>query len=385
MFPSSPRLLALGEPVHGEATLLELRNTLFQQLVEQEDYRTIALETDCLRASLVDDYVTGGEGTLEQVMESGFSHQWFNLSEGNRALVRWMRAYNEDRPASQQVRFAGFEAPLEEYGAASPRLALIGLHSYLAARVPAERLPCTEATLDTLLGADDRWTERGAMMDPTQSVGQSREAEQLRRFAQELVDVVEKLAPRPAAAVAIGDREEWDRACRYGRTAVGLLRYHYWMADSSPQRVGRLLGQREVMMAENLLALADRGPLLASGHNGHLQRNNSSMRMGEELVEWPSGGVAISERLGARYAVLTTLLGTLHHRGVGAPAPDTIEGVLHSVADGPTLVDASQLAAAVGRMGLIHRESEWYGYSPTNPDNLDSSDVIVFVRDVVAA
>lgn len=36
LFPSPPRMLALGEPTHGVDAPLRLRNALFRQLVEQE-------------------------------------------------------------------------------------------------------------------------------------------------------------------------------------------------------------------------------------------------------------------------------------------------------------------------------------------------------------
>src|SRR3954468_22029412 len=93
LFPAPPRLLALGEPTHGEDTLLEVRNDLFRQLVEHGPYRTITIESDCLAALVVDDYVTAGTGTLDDVMARGFSHG-FGASPANRDLVRWMRAYN---------------------------------------------------------------------------------------------------------------------------------------------------------------------------------------------------------------------------------------------------------------------------------------------------
>lgn len=94
LLPVRPRLLALGEPTHGEDTLLDVRNALFRQLVEHEGYRTIAIESDCMRGLVVDDYVTSGAGSLDDVMERGFSHG-FGASAANRALVRWMRAHND--------------------------------------------------------------------------------------------------------------------------------------------------------------------------------------------------------------------------------------------------------------------------------------------------
>src|SRR5947199_8895015 len=76
LLPTRPRLLALGEPTHGEDVLLDVRNELFRLLVEQEGYRTIAVESDCVLGLVVDDYVTSGTGTLNDVVERGFSHGW---------------------------------------------------------------------------------------------------------------------------------------------------------------------------------------------------------------------------------------------------------------------------------------------------------------------
>ena len=76
---------------------------------------------------VVDDYVTSGMGTLDEAIERGFSHG-FGASAANRELLRWMRAYNEGRAASDRLRFGGIDGPLEITGAASPRQALTALH-----------------------------------------------------------------------------------------------------------------------------------------------------------------------------------------------------------------------------------------------------------------
>jgi erythromycin esterase-like protein len=296
LLPNRPRLLALGEPTHGDDVLLAVRNDLFRQLVEQEGYRTITIESDCVTGLVVDNYVTSGTGSLDEAMQRGFSHGWGAFA-GNRELVRWMRAYNAGRPAPERVRFAGFDGPLEITHAASPRQTLTALHAYLAARVDAALLPCTAETLDRLLGADDRWTEPAAMWDPSRSVGRTPEAAQLRLLADDLAALLGSQTPHLVA------RDDWDRARMYGRTATGLLRYHSWMADASPGRMAWLLAVRASMMAANLLAIAERGPALVNANNGHLQRHKSSMRMGEP-VEWWSAGAIVSAQLGAEYAFL---------------------------------------------------------------------------------
>ncbi|MFE5190612.1 erythromycin esterase family protein [Streptomyces sp. NPDC056628] len=379
LLPARPRVLALGEPTHGEDALLAVRNHLFRQLVEQEGFRTIALESDCLRALAVDAYVTTGEGTLDEAMEHGFGHGW-GAHDGNRDLVRWMRAHNEGRPSGEHVRFAGCDGPLEITAAGSPRRALLELHGLLAAQVDPGLLPCTAETLDRLLGDDDRWTDPDAMLDPARSVGRSAEARELRVLTDDLVALLDAQAPHLTAAVP---PDAWDHARLYARTATGLLRYHHAMADPSPARMTRLCALRDLMMAQNLLALAERAPVLVAAHNSHLQRPKSSMTMWQGRVEWWSAGALVDARLGAGYAVLATAVGTLRHRGVDTPPPESVEGLLYGLAEDSGLVDVERLTAALGDPPPAPRVSPWFGYAPLDPAHLAALDGLVYVKDVV--
>ncbi|MBY8886891.1 erythromycin esterase family protein [Streptomyces sp. PTM05] len=397
LLPARPRLLALGEPTHGEDALLRLRNELFRELVEKEGYRTIAIETDCVKGLAVDEYVASGTGdglddvtgggglhdvagggALDDVMEHGFSHGW-GAHAANRELVCWMREFNDGRPASERLRFAGFDGPLEITGAASPRQALTALHGYLAAHVDADLLPCTAATLDALTGADEGWTDPDAMTDPARSVGRSAEACELRLLADELTALLDAHEPRLRATPPPDD---WDHARLYGRTATGLLRYHHAMADTSPARMTRLCALRDLMMAGNLLALADRGPVLVHAHNAHLQREKSTMRMWQGTVEWWSAGALAAARLGADYAFVPTALGTIRHRGVDTPPPDTVEGLLYARTEDRCVVDARGLATALATAPPAPRVSPWFGYAPFDPAHLPGCDGLVFVKDV---
>jgi len=369
---SRPRLLALGEPTHGSEPLLELRNELFRQLVEQHGYRTIAIESDCLMGLLVDDYVTSGTGTLDEVMTRGISHEW-GAFHGNRELVRWIRAYNEGRTGDERVRFAGFDGPLEITAAASPRQALTALHAYLSAGADADLMPCTAETLDGLLGPDERWANPAAMRDPSQSVGRTPDAERLRLLADDLVALLDAQTPQ---LVAASDPDAWHRAQLYGRTATGLLRYHSRMADTGPSRLAWLLAGRDSMMAANLLALAERGPTLVNAHNSHLQRPKSTMHMAGRPQRWWSAGAIAAAHLGEEYAFLATALGTLHHHGVQTPPPKTLEAFLYALPDDHRLIDPRELDA-----GSAPRESPWFGYAPLDPAHLSSIDGLVFLKD----
>ncbi|WP_285779053.1 erythromycin esterase family protein [Microtetraspora sp. NBRC 13810] len=360
--PAKPLLLGLGEARHFVGELGELRNEIFRHLVEHEGYRSFAVESDCLMGLVVDDHITTGAGTLDDVMERGFSHG-FGASPANRELVRWMRAYNEEH--DEKVRFFGFDGPLE-YWAASPRQPLTALYALLDGP-----LPCTAETLDALLGPDDRWSNEATAMDPSQSIGRSADAQRLRLIADDLVALLDTQAPRLSA-------EDRERAGLYGRTAVGLLRYHYWMADASPARWARLSALRDAMMAANLRAVAERGPALVFAHNLHLQRNESSMSFGDQMLGWWSAGAIIGTYLGDRYAFLASALGTA---GDNTPPPDTVEGILSTLPWDHSLIDARRLAEVVTKP--TPRISHDFRYFPLDPAQLDTIDGIVFLKQPV--
>jgi erythromycin esterase-like protein len=360
--PAKPLLLGLGEARHFVRELGELRNEIFRHLVEHEGYRSFAIESDCLRGLVVDDYITTGAGTLDDVMERGFSHR-FGASPANRDLVRWMRAHNKEH--DEKLRFFGFDGPLE-YWAESPRQALTALYDLLDGP-----LTCTRETLDTLLGPDDRWRNEATVMDPSQSIGQSADAQRLRLLTDDLVALLDTQAPQLSAQ----DRE---RAALYGRTATGLLRYHHWMADTSAARVARLSGLRDAMMAANLRAVAEHGPALVFAHNLHLQRNKSLMRLGDQPLKWWSAGAITKAHLGDRYAFLVSAFGTV---GDDTPPPDTVEGILSTLPWDHSLIDARRLAEAVTKPAP--RISHDFAYFPLDPAQLDTIDGVVFLKEAV--
>ncbi|ADG87168.1 erythromycin esterase [Thermobispora bispora] len=355
--PARPDLLGLGEAMHFVTELGEARNAIFRHLVEHEGFRAFAIESDCLKALLVDEYVTTGAGDLDEVMERGFSHG-FGAFPANRELVRWMREHNERH--GDRLRFFGIDGPLE-YWAASPREALAGLYALV------DGPPCSWETIDELLGPDARWSDEATVLDPSRSIGQSDDARRLRLITDDLITLLETQAPRLSPA----DRE---RAELYARTAVGLLRYHHWMADTSPARVSRLSAVRDALMAANLRAIAAHGPVLVFSHNLHLQRSGSTMTFGDQELAWWSAGALVSAHLGDRYAFIASALGAL---GDDGPPPGTLEGALATLPWERALADARALAAAVP--GAAPRTSPHYAYFPLDPAQIGTADGVLFL------
>ncbi|MFF3854570.1 erythromycin esterase family protein [Micromonospora sp. NPDC002575] len=356
--PARPLLLGLGEARHFVGELGELRNEIFRHLVEHEGYRSFAIESDCLMGLVVDDHIATGVGDLDDVMTRGFSHG-FGASPANRELVRWMRAHNEAR--DDKLRFFGIDGPLE-YWAASPREALTALHGLLDGP-----LPCTRETLDALLGPDERWSDEATVMDPSRSIGQSADAQRLRVIADDLVALLDTQLPQLGAR----DRE---RAQLYGRTAVGLLRYHHAMADTGAARISRLSGLRDAMMAANLRAVAAHGPALVFAHNLHLQRHRSRMALGDQQIQMWGAGAITAARLGDRYAFLASAFGAV---GDDVPPPDTVEGILATLPWDESLIDGHRLAREVTT--TAPRICQDFAYVPLDPAQLDMIDGVVFL------
>ncbi|MCP3803762.1 erythromycin esterase family protein [Allokutzneria sp. A3M-2-11 16] len=373
--PSRPRLLALGEPTHLEEAFPRLRNRMLRYLVEHEGYRCVAIESDCVAGLLVDDYVTGGAGSLDDVLRRGFSHR-VGEYEATRELLIWLRDFNRNHPFADRVRFAGFDAPLEMISAASPRETLTELHRYLAAHLDAAVLPCPIEEIDRLIGDDALWTATEAMMDPAKSLGGSAEVARLRLIADDMRALLLAESPRLISATS---RELWHRAALHARTAAGLLRYHAGLADTSPRRIPRLMGLRDAMMAENLAALPYR--TLVFAHNSHLQRRLSVWELAGQRLEWWSAGAIMSAQIGDEYAFVALAVGSAPRHGVAAPAEDTFEGVLSTLPGDAYFFDSRRLADVLDGKILALRKGT-ASYFPFDPEHLRDTDGIAFLKQV---
>lgn len=382
--PEPPRLLGLGEPMHGVEAFPLLRNQVLRHLVSRHGYRAVAIESDCLAGLAVNDYVTGERDDLDEVLATGFSHGFGDLPS-NRELLTWLREHNEGRDPHDQVRFYGFDAPMEMTGAPSPRIPLAALHDHLTAHLSPSRMPHDMRTIDALLGEEAPWTDPAAMLDPARCTGSSAAARELRVITDDLLGVLETETP---GLLATGSPSEHERARLFARTAQGLLRYHAVMADSAlsaAERMSRMMGIRDAMMAGNLqaLAAAESGPTLVFAHNQHLRRDPSTLRLGDMDLRWWSGGAGTASRLGSDYAVIASYLGTVGESGITAPGPDTVEGVLLESTPDRALFPAAPLSEALSHRSLDARSETppEAGYFSLAAADLDGVDAIAFISD----
>jgi erythromycin esterase-like protein len=339
----SAALLGLGEPTHGAAEFLVLRNRLFHRLVEAHGYTAIAIESSFPRARIADDFIAGSGGggqggagvAIGRVLETGFSHG-FGRHDANRELVEWMRRHNADASHAVRLRFYGFDSPTEMTGTDSPRQLLHFALDYLASVETPAAQERRRRRIDLLIGDAAAWENPAAMMDPTKSVGSSSEAGSLRVETEELIS---ELHVRRPELIARSGPDLYGEALRHAIGARELLNYHAALARQSRDRIAECLGIRDATMADNLAYAVERergrgGKVLAFAHNSHLKRGQAQWQLGPHALTWWAAGSHLHHMLGDRYAVIGTGVGASGAMGLGEPEPGTLEAYL-SATPGP--------------------------------------------------
>jgi erythromycin esterase-like protein len=376
-------LLGFGEALHGGEDILNLRNRLFQRLVEAHGYSAIAVESSFPMARAVNEYVAGrGPTSYDAVKEAGFSHG-FGMLDANRELVEWMREYNADPSHKIKLQFYGFDSPTEMTYTDSPRQMLRFVLDYLAS-INSSSGPEHQERIDALLGRDADWENPAAMMDPAKSIGLSPAATALRI---EVEDLIMELRLRRPELVAKSYEGRYLEALQYATASGQLLNYHSVMARTSARPEERLvvaLGIRDLMMADNLAYIVSRersrgdGKVLAFAHNSHLQRGKAKWQLGDyQLIWWPAGA-QLSEMFGPRYAVIGTGMGVSDANGIGRPEAGTLEARL-TAAPGPARfiptckgkgLPAEEIACIPVRSGSMKNQT----YFPLTPQSFTDFD-----------
>ncbi len=374
-------LLGIGEPLHGGEEFLLLRNRLFRRLAEKHNFSAIAVESCFVRGRLVNDYVQGS-GNFAEAREKGVSHGFGEL-EANRELVEWMREHNGRASSSGRLRFYGFDSPTEMVGTDSPRPVVNLALDNLAALDPA-LADRHRRRIEPLLGRDSDWENPAATFDPDRSIGRSSLAAALRSAVEDLISDLN--VRRPALAAQQGG-EPYALALRYARTARQLLDYHSELASRSDDRVSRLLGIRDAMMADHLAWIVERergrGKVLVFAHNSHLKRGEATMQLGPLDCRWWPAGAQVNVILGPRYAVIGAALGTSAANGIAEPEAGTLEARL-AAAGGAGLflptrrgkrISPEQIALLPVRSGSGKNPS----YFPLTPESLTDFDWLAFL------
>jgi len=106
-FIGESKVIGLGEATHGTLEFFEMKDRVFRFMVEQMDTKAIGFEATWGGALHVNRYIQTGEGDVEEVIRKMKFWTW--ATEEVKALVEWMKDYNDGKPESERIYFYGFD------------------------------------------------------------------------------------------------------------------------------------------------------------------------------------------------------------------------------------------------------------------------------------
>ncbi|GAB3760798.1 erythromycin esterase family protein [Spirosoma pomorum] len=240
------RIVGLGEQTHGTHEFFQVKHRLLDFLVREMGFRVLVIEGSYAGWQQINDYVTGKSNDGDRALtEQGF---WAWNTEEMKAVIDWARQYNENVPATEQLRFVGIDPQFNQP-------AKTKLLDYLRRTAP-ERVAPTAAffalepdsltsigqAADTLAALQSLYNELGAYLEERrQSNTDTAEARQMQEYVRVLAQDISTYADADSVGVAARDR----------------------------------------IMAANFRRLVDREPpgtrFVFWGHNGHVATGGNSL------------------------------------------------------------------------------------------------------------
>jgi erythromycin esterase len=320
-------IVALGEGTHGMREFFRLKHRLLRHLVTDGGVRTFVMEANAPEARALDEYVVHGRGDPEAGLDGLYFWTW--QTEEVLALVEWLRAFNEDRPLDDRVRFRGFDAQYTQG-------AVDALLDHFGAELPTESVDDLEpiGAGGTAPVQDDRVSDR--------------------------IDASGRAVPQ--LREALGDGEADERALHWIRVIEQATEYRRrildWSAaadgsDEEAAAMETVLRVRDRAMAENVEWIEERadGPVVLWGHDAHINRDRHAYR------EYEAAAPSMGSHLAAQYGDEYYAVGFAFARGsfqamdwtgegrglipftLDDPLPETVESALDDAGVGTAMVD----------------------------------------------
>lgn len=105
---SDCEIVGLGEATHGTKEFFELKHRIFKYLVEKHDFKIFAFECDMGESYFVDNFVTKGEGDIDDIMINKM-HFWTWRTQEVKELLLWMMEYNSEKLDENKIHFIGVD------------------------------------------------------------------------------------------------------------------------------------------------------------------------------------------------------------------------------------------------------------------------------------
>ncbi|MFD9942642.1 erythromycin esterase family protein [Nonomuraea sp. NPDC059023] len=307
------RVVALGESSHHIREFYQVRHRILRFLVERCGFQVYALEAPFTQGQILEKWVRGGPGTVEQVAETGIAMSLGQCRQMYEVLT-WMRQRNE-KPGGPSLRCAGTDLP-GAFG--SPLPALEALAGYLSRACPGA-LPALETAFKVTRSFHDPVTMRAFAR--YQELGPG-ERDTLTSALSELTAVMRRLT---FVQRSRGHGAEHQTALWHLRGAWYLDQLHRATAAGESFEVASTF--RDVYMAESVLRLLDGDKsgqrVVLAAHNWHIQRTPAAEDGESPLLP---AGAHLAAALGDDYRAIGVTSSHGRTTTVGEPTPERPEG-----------------------------------------------------------
>ncbi|MGP3921028.1 erythromycin esterase family protein [Nonomuraea sp. 10N515B] len=330
------RVVALGESSHHIREFYQVRHRILRFLVERCGFEVYALEAPFTQGQVLDGWVRGGPGTVEQVAADGIALSLGQCQEMHEALT-WMRERNRTT-AEPPLRCLGTDLP---GAAASPLPALEEVADYVR-RVTPEVLPLLEQALSVARRFDDPVTftalGRYQSLDPG-------EQDLLTSALSRLMGHLQRLA---LVQRARGHGAEHDTAMWHLRGAWYLDQLHRANAQEGFESASTF---RDVYMAESVLRLVEDGTrVILAAHNWHIQRTPAADSQGHPLL--PTGA-HLAAALGDDYRAIGVTSSLGRTTTLGEPTPERPQGTWYDAPLPPPAGGSIEAAFPTDRLWML--------------------------------
>ncbi|MDF5757009.1 erythromycin esterase family protein [Spongiactinospora sp. TRM90649] len=305
------RVVALGESSHHIREFYQVRHRILRFLVERCGFQVYALEAPFTQGQVLQEWVRGGPGTVEQIAESGIAMSLGQCREMHEALT-WIRQRNE-KTEGRPLRCAGTDLP-GAFG--SPLPALEAITEYVNRACP-DALPALEAATGVARSFHDPVTMRAFARYHELGPGER----------DTLTSALSRLTARLGRLSLVrrgrGHGGEHDTAMWHLRGAWYLDQLHRATTEEDFEAASTF---RDVYMAESVLRLLEEDPgarVVLAAHNWHIQRTPAAESDDRPLLP---AGAHLAAALGDDYRAIGVTASHGRTTTVGEATPEHPEG-----------------------------------------------------------
>lgn len=279
----SAKVVALGEPTHGQKEINQLRDRITRYLVEHNGFRVVAMEDSAIKCRSVNNYIVHGKGSAQNALRQ--QNFWTWRTREVLAMIEWLRRWNIANPADT-VQFIGVD--MQDFATPAAELSRIvqdvdqavGLHYSHALGTIGDIV-----MRDTHSFTDDAFTD----------------------YIQILSDIRRLIAT--TEELSQGDRELGLDCVLALEQALELWKA---IADSPDEWSADQWNRRDGVMATRTIAPTLKGKkVVLWAHNGHVQSENGDHLPGGAVTT----GSVLREHLSLAYVVISGVFGSGSYRG----------------------------------------------------------------------